>query len=321
MTFTTIDFETATGKRNSACAVGIVTVENGIITDEYYMLIKPPNNEYNRHTIQIHGITPKNTVNAPTFADIYSEIKKRLQGKTVVAHNESFDRSVLQKTMAENNLDYCELNISERWECTMNYAEQMTNIHRENLMNVVLLKILNCNIMKHFLTHELVQIYIRYAKNNKIKMTFNRNKILLHLILQTANKQSSFKDEYRKQIFNTIRDILQNIGTNTLPSGKVFSVTGYTDHVHIVFLMPVDISLKKLINELKRQTKEKFDKSEWFDKSFLWNKYYTITSLSSEEKVERELIRKQEEYHKHISFKEELASAMRHNKFVITDEI
>jgi DNA polymerase-3 subunit epsilon len=38
--------------------------------------------------------------NAPTFAQVYPEIKNRMQGKTVVAHNESFDRSVLQQTMS-----------------------------------------------------------------------------------------------------------------------------------------------------------------------------------------------------------------------------
>ena len=45
MTFTAIDFETATSKHNSACSVGIVTVENGIIVDEYQTLIQPPKNE------------------------------------------------------------------------------------------------------------------------------------------------------------------------------------------------------------------------------------------------------------------------------------
>ena len=117
MTFTAIDFETAI--RHHICAVGIVTVENGKIIDEYHTLIKPPNNEYNWHNIQVHGITERNTLNAPTFDEIYPEIKKRLQGKTIVAHNESFDRSVLQKTMAENGLDYSELKIADRWECTM----------------------------------------------------------------------------------------------------------------------------------------------------------------------------------------------------------
>jgi len=43
-TFTAIDFETATGNRNSACAVGIVPVENGKITKEYYVIIQPPDN-------------------------------------------------------------------------------------------------------------------------------------------------------------------------------------------------------------------------------------------------------------------------------------
>ena len=117
MTFTAIDFETAI--RHHICAVGIVTVKNGKITDEYHTLIKPPNNEYNWHNIQVHSITELDTQNAPSFYKIYPEIKKRLQGKTVVAHNESFDRSVMQKTMAENNLDYSELEISDRWECTM----------------------------------------------------------------------------------------------------------------------------------------------------------------------------------------------------------
>ena len=115
--FTAIDFETAI--RHHICAVGIVTVENGKIIDEFHTLIQPPNNEYNWHNIQVHGITENDTYNAPTFNKIYPEIKKRLQGKIVVAHNESFDRSVLQKTMAENDIDYSELNISERWECTM----------------------------------------------------------------------------------------------------------------------------------------------------------------------------------------------------------
>ena len=118
MTFIAIDFETATGNRNSACAVGIVSVENGIITDEYYTLIKPPNNEYFWKNIEVHGINPEDTANAPSFIEIYPEIKKRLQGKVVVAHNESFDRSVLQKTMAYYSLDYSGLNIADRWECT-----------------------------------------------------------------------------------------------------------------------------------------------------------------------------------------------------------
>jgi DNA polymerase-3 subunit epsilon len=119
MNFTAIDFETATGKRSSACAVGIVTVENGAITEEYFSLIQPPGNEYFGMNIAVHGIRPNDTLNAPTFATLYPEIEKRLTGRTVVAHNEVFDRSVLKRTMEHYALDYTKLELADRWECTM----------------------------------------------------------------------------------------------------------------------------------------------------------------------------------------------------------
>ena len=117
--FAAIDFETATGSRDSACAVGIVTVENGKIVDEYHTLIKPPDNDYSWRNIEVHGITPRDTENVKTFDKLYPEIKKRLQDKIIIAHNESFDRSVLKKTMESFKLDYSELNIADKWECTM----------------------------------------------------------------------------------------------------------------------------------------------------------------------------------------------------------
>ncbi|KAA3606305.1 MAG: DNA polymerase III subunit epsilon [Calditrichaeota bacterium] len=116
-TFVAIDFETAT--RHHICSVGIVTLENGEIIDEFHTLIKPINNEYNWRNIQVHGITENDTVNAPLFSEIYHEIKKRIYGKTLVAHNESFDRNVLIKTMRDYGIDYSDLNISNRWECTL----------------------------------------------------------------------------------------------------------------------------------------------------------------------------------------------------------
>jgi DNA polymerase-3 subunit epsilon len=119
MNFAAIDFETATGKRSSACAVGITIVENGKIIDEFDSLIQPPHNEYTWYNTKIHGITEKKTANALLFPDVYPEIKKRLKGKTIVAHNESFDRNVLKKTMEYYNLDYSELNLSRQWECTL----------------------------------------------------------------------------------------------------------------------------------------------------------------------------------------------------------
>lgn len=118
MTFTAIDFETATGHPESACAIGIVTVTEGIITEEYYTLIQPPYNHYSYHNIKVHGIRPIDTQEEKTFDAHFPEIRKRLFGRTIVAHNESFDRNVLLRTMKHYGLYYDELEIAERWECT-----------------------------------------------------------------------------------------------------------------------------------------------------------------------------------------------------------
>lgn len=116
MDFTAIDFETA--HKHHICSVGIVVVENGNIVDEFHALIQPPQNYYNPYTVVVHGITPSDTRNAPVFYDIYPELKKRMQGRTIVAHNESFDRNCLQKNMIDSDISYTDLDIANRWECT-----------------------------------------------------------------------------------------------------------------------------------------------------------------------------------------------------------
>lgn len=119
MNFTAIDFETATGRRDSACAVGIVVVEGGEIADRFYSLIQPPNNYYWRKNIRIHGIRPSDTLTAPTFEAVYPELRSRLRGRVVVAHNETFDRSVLRRAMEYYGLWYGDLDLPDRWECTL----------------------------------------------------------------------------------------------------------------------------------------------------------------------------------------------------------
>ena len=123
MDFVAIDFETAVGQ-DSICSVGIVVVENNLIVEEYHQLIQPPGNKYTFHTTKVHGLTSAVTADAPSFPEIYPEIKKRISGKTVVAHKESFDRNVLKKTMLLHGFDYNELLLPERWECTVQIYRQ-----------------------------------------------------------------------------------------------------------------------------------------------------------------------------------------------------
>lgn len=104
MNFTAIDFETATSSRNSACSVAVVEVKEGKLFDSYYALIRPPELKFNYFNIQIHGIHPEDVKDAPDFAGIWPELKKRLEGRIVVAHNAQFDMSVLKYSLLENDL-------------------------------------------------------------------------------------------------------------------------------------------------------------------------------------------------------------------------
>ncbi len=119
MNFVAIDFETATGYPNSACAVGIITVEDSKIVEEYYTLIQPPGNFYWHQNILVHGITPEQTLDSPDFSEIFHEISKRLIHQTIVAHNEGFDRNVLAKTMELYKLADNRIVLDTKWECTM----------------------------------------------------------------------------------------------------------------------------------------------------------------------------------------------------------
>lgn len=99
MNFTAIDFETATGYRNSICQVGIVRIEDNKIASEQSYLVKPPNNFYWYSHINIHGIDSKKTERAPRFDAVWHIIKPLIENELVVAHNIGFDLSCLKSTL------------------------------------------------------------------------------------------------------------------------------------------------------------------------------------------------------------------------------
>lgn len=121
MNFVAIDFETANRRRNSACAIGVVVVENGQIVEAFADLIKPHDMVFERMNIAIHGIRPEDVVDAPYFNELYeSKLKAYLSGKLVVAHNASFDMSVLRGCLDLYDIVYpdfdylCTVKISQR---------------------------------------------------------------------------------------------------------------------------------------------------------------------------------------------------------------
>lgn len=100
--FVVIDFETANKAPDSVCQIGIVQVENNTIVSEKSYLIRPPYRNF--IFADIHGITFNDVKDAPTFADVWSEISPYIENQTIATYNLSFDWRCLSAT-----LDYYQL--------------------------------------------------------------------------------------------------------------------------------------------------------------------------------------------------------------------
>lgn len=100
MEFVAIDFETANKSYDSACSIGLVTVRDGAIVDEYYKLIRPKKLYFHPDNVKIHNITEEMVADEPGINELWKEILPRLQGKQVVAHFAKFDMNVLRSSLA-----------------------------------------------------------------------------------------------------------------------------------------------------------------------------------------------------------------------------
>ena len=104
--FAAIDFETANEYRSSVCSVGIVIVRNGVMTDNFYSLIKPEPNYYAGFCQEVHGLSHEDTDNAPLFPEVWRQIEPLIEGLPLVAHNSPIDESCLRAVFDVYQMDY-----------------------------------------------------------------------------------------------------------------------------------------------------------------------------------------------------------------------
>ena len=119
MKFTAIDFETANSSRSSACAVGLTIVDNGNVVGSIYKLIRPEPLYFSPFNVSIHGITENDVAHAPSFYELWPELLANISGP-IVAHNASFDISVIRRSLDDAGIAYPDLD----YYCTRVIAKQ-----------------------------------------------------------------------------------------------------------------------------------------------------------------------------------------------------
>ncbi|MDL2225646.1 3'-5' exoribonuclease [Eubacteriales bacterium OttesenSCG-928-M02] len=105
MDFIAIDFETASAKSHwSACAVGLVDVRDGKIYDTYYSLINPGCG-FDYRCVRVHGIEEADVADAIDLHGAMALLREKLDGRTIVAHNASFDTGVMKAAMEREGVE------------------------------------------------------------------------------------------------------------------------------------------------------------------------------------------------------------------------
>lgn len=115
-----IDFETANEQRASPCSIGLAWIDDGVIDSVEHHYIRPPGMRFSSFNIAFHGIGPDHVRDADEFPGVLAMLMPRLSGRTVLAHNASFDISVIRNTCDVYGLPYPEFD----YLCTVKLARQ-----------------------------------------------------------------------------------------------------------------------------------------------------------------------------------------------------
>ena len=100
MRYVVFDVETPNYANDRMSAIGIVVVENGRIKDRFFSLVQPETH-FDDFNVALTGITPRMVSSAPTFAQLWPQIRPLMDSGILVAHNAPFDMAVLGKCLRD----------------------------------------------------------------------------------------------------------------------------------------------------------------------------------------------------------------------------
>jgi DNA polymerase III subunit epsilon len=129
--FIAIDFETADRGQDSACAIGVVCVEQDQIVHREYHLIRPPRDDF--EFTYIHGIHWQDVEQEPDFGQLWPSLSPLIhQAECIAAHNAPFDRGVLYACCDAHGITRPE----QPFVCTVQLARKAWNLRPTKLPNV-----------------------------------------------------------------------------------------------------------------------------------------------------------------------------------------
>lgn len=100
---TFIDVETPNYRNDRISSIGLINVdENGVVTTKYSLV--NPETYFDQFNISLTKITPEMVADAPTFKEIWPELKPYFTNSIIVGHNAIFDLSVINACLQRYDL-------------------------------------------------------------------------------------------------------------------------------------------------------------------------------------------------------------------------
>ena len=171
MNFVAIDFETANEKRNSPCALGIAVIIDDRIEEKREWLIRPPELRFAHWNTSIHGITESDVRDKPSLEDIWQDVSIYIDGSMVIAHNASFDFSVLRSTLEHYSLQAPNCSIACSWKVAKNAISGLHNYRLSTVSNHLGIELVHHNALSDAVASAEIMMRCCRDKNfNSIEM-------------------------------------------------------------------------------------------------------------------------------------------------------
>jgi len=136
-------------------------------------------------------------------------------------------------------------------------------------------------------------------------MAQSLTKILVHLVFSTQKRNSWLDEKISSELYPYISKILENHNCSSLRIG------GTENHIHILCVVAKNLSIGKIVEEIKTSSSKWIKTKDPKYKEFYWQHGYGAFSVSSSHKeIVCNYIANQKQHHKTWSFDDELRSLL-----------
>ena len=131
----------------------------------------------------------------------------------------------------------------------------------------------------------------------------------VHFIWSTKKRKALVEPQWRHRLHAYIGSVAR------AKNARLIEANSQPDHIHLYASMPSTISIAELVNAFKsnstRWIHQTFANRKWFS----WQEGYAAFSVSkSQEKAVIEYIRRQDDHHRQMHFREELLELLRRHE-------